>query len=38
MDKKVIVRIVCCILGGLMLLGGIALIVSGFVMGCQPVA
>ena len=38
MDKKVIVRIVCCILGGLMLLGGIALIVSGFVSGCQITA
>ena len=38
MDNKILVRVLCGILGGLMLASAIALIVSGVVAGCQAVA
>ena len=35
MENKLLVRILCGLLGGLMLASAIALIVSGVVVGCQ---
>ena len=37
MDKKVLVRILCGILGALMIAGAVAMVITG-VRGCTPIA